>query len=909
MNDAKEITMTDKSAPKPDMNDFATGAIVFDRFKILEPIASGAKGRVYRALDTILANDVALKVLLTDSHSDRDFVRFQSEAKLASKMHHQNIATIYDFGLFNGIPFLCMEFVEGESLEAILERQHTLTLPEFLEVFFQVCDALNHAHKNAIVHRDIKPANIAVSKNADGSWIVKVLDFGVAKNLDDLPTEAGKLTPTGNLVGSPLYMSPEQGQGKAVTTKSDNYSLGCVMWHCLKGSPPFVGETSMETILQHINSNPPKLNDGPDHPLPENFAAVIEGLLSKDPDERPDIEKVVIPALLELQETPSLLGDEPNDPEFNETRTDIGIEKRTAAKPFFRNRKFVLAALASVLLLVGVGLMIVSLFRTPELPKVSGPQGYAEDGLVKTALQVGETKNRESLEGKSSEPDLLIVRHFGHDDDLKKVVGNRVITRIDLSDNSMTDKVFEYIAKVPNLERLFMNRTKIVTLENLDKCSSKLTWLEFKMTNITDQSLTKMLPLKNLRYISINDTLITDKGVHTLTPLKLVSELDLTGTKITSKCLDDLLRFPNLVRLTLRRTAFEEAAARKILLARPKLLTFDLSDCPKISEKALEKMRRDYPLITFEPKPSYEYQLLVVVRDSAAAKNYTQAIAADRELIDVYTRLFGPRDNRVADRLVEMHVFYSRMQQYDKALECIEKAQRLGAHQSNPFWIRDLYLDRFTLYDQMNKPTAAIRALEQALKLDMTISGAISDFQSAKLLLLAQTMRKYKFFDKAIAAASRSLAISEKLYGANSPQAAQVLLHLGECYRESGRDNQAIAMYKRIIAMAEKDPVTYSSGLAGVTNVTAQAGYSAIEIDRKNWKTALAHSEIAVELMKSVKLQPFGRASILSQRADILQALGRIDESKAVRKRVLRLLNAREKRIEAKRLLESKSPK
>ncbi|MBX9666955.1 MAG: serine/threonine protein kinase, partial [Candidatus Obscuribacterales bacterium] len=173
------------SAQAMDSAEFSVGSVVFEKFEILALISSGGKGRVYRARNLHLNLDVALKVLLTEAHSQVDVMRFQSEARLASKLNHPNIATIFDFGLFGGRPYLSMELVDGESLAKRLERVQRLRLDEFLTIFIQVVDALVFAHEQGVIHRDVTPANIVIAKGHDGELIAKVLDFGIAKKLDD----------------------------------------------------------------------------------------------------------------------------------------------------------------------------------------------------------------------------------------------------------------------------------------------------------------------------------------------------------------------------------------------------------------------------------------------------------------------------------------------------------------------------------------------------------------------------------------------------------------------------------------------------------------------------------------------------------------------------------------------------
>ncbi len=280
--------------------------LLFGRFQIEELIESGGQGKVYKALDVTMNRVVALKVLLAESNKPEDLIRFQNEARLASKIHHPNVAKIYDFGVHSGDPYLCMEWVQGESLKNSLDNQGRLSLRHFLLIFAQITKALALAHEQGIIHRDIKPANIIVSTLEDGSPFATIVDFGIAKKVEPFDVTHARVTATGCVVGSPLYMSPEQARAEPLTTKSDAYSLGCVMWEALVGRPPFSGDTAIETILQHQQANLESLSTHL-RELPASLIAVIDGLLKKDPELRPDLGKDVVPVLEKLcQEVPDL---------------------------------------------------------------------------------------------------------------------------------------------------------------------------------------------------------------------------------------------------------------------------------------------------------------------------------------------------------------------------------------------------------------------------------------------------------------------------------------------------------------------------------------------------------------------------------------------------------------------------
>jgi|GEM_PF-1579355 Serine/threonine protein kinase len=262
------------------------GELVFERFRTIKKIGAGGMGAVYEVKDTNLDKTMALKILHVRINDSKATIRFQNEARNASRLSHPSIVQVFDFGIMSGKAYLAQELVEGESLQDVVREQGCLDLPQFVDVFSDVCDALEAAHRQGIVHRDIKPGNILVLKR-DKLLSAKVLDFGLSKRFDLADEGLLKLTLTGQLLGTPLYMSPEQADGSKVTHAADLYALGCVMYFTLAGRPPFRGDTAIDTISMHCSNEPPRLQvNEKGESLPESLADLIFKLLSKNPDDR-----------------------------------------------------------------------------------------------------------------------------------------------------------------------------------------------------------------------------------------------------------------------------------------------------------------------------------------------------------------------------------------------------------------------------------------------------------------------------------------------------------------------------------------------------------------------------------------------------------------------------------------------
>jgi TolB-like protein len=250
---------------------------VDERYEILAELGSGGMGIVYKARDRETGDTVALKVLHPSVAGRADLVeRLTMELRLARKITHKNVCRVYDINRVGQVAAISMEYLEGESLRALLDRRR-LPLPEAFDVIRQVLAGVAEAHAQGVVHRDLKPANIFVS----GDGTIKVMDFGLARNLDTDATT----TAAGLVLGSPAYMSPEQLEGKTADTRSDIYALGMVLYEIFCGRRAFSGETPIALAMKHVHEAPPSLRvHAPD--LPKHVESAVLTCLKKDPSHR-----------------------------------------------------------------------------------------------------------------------------------------------------------------------------------------------------------------------------------------------------------------------------------------------------------------------------------------------------------------------------------------------------------------------------------------------------------------------------------------------------------------------------------------------------------------------------------------------------------------------------------------------
>ncbi len=262
------------------------GSVVFEKFEILAPLGSGGMATVYKANHIHLDKVVVLKMLHTEGLSDRAMVRFHKEAKILSQLNHPNISPFFDFGLSeDNIPYLAIEFLQGETLKDRLKAESYLELEESLSIALDLAGALAHAHAKGIVHRDVKPANVMVTET-DGSPRAVLMDFGIAR-LMETDEEDQSLTSSGELIGSPRYMSPEQGEsGKTIDARTDQYSLGCLIFEMLTGNVPLSGDTAFDTIKMRQTLEAPRLSEMSIAEIPESLDDLVAKLLARVPDNR-----------------------------------------------------------------------------------------------------------------------------------------------------------------------------------------------------------------------------------------------------------------------------------------------------------------------------------------------------------------------------------------------------------------------------------------------------------------------------------------------------------------------------------------------------------------------------------------------------------------------------------------------
>lgn len=280
---------------RAEVTDELIGRVFNDRFKVLSLLARGGMGRVYKAEQTPLGRAVALKVLDPRHAGEDDDPQFQQrfflEASVASKLHHPNTVTVFDYGrTSDGIYFIAMELVDGRSIAQELRAVKTMESARVIQIALQIARSLREAHRLDVIHRDLKPGNVLLTRHGDEDDFVKVLDFGLVKALDKEGEE--ELTKAGLFMGSPKYMSPEQIRGEEIDGRSDVYSLGVMMYQMLAGRVPFDRDTAVKVLMAHMQEPVPSL---PRSDVPPALEQLTMRCLEKNPNNRPaSMDEVIV---------------------------------------------------------------------------------------------------------------------------------------------------------------------------------------------------------------------------------------------------------------------------------------------------------------------------------------------------------------------------------------------------------------------------------------------------------------------------------------------------------------------------------------------------------------------------------------------------------------------------------------
>jgi serine/threonine protein kinase len=444
-------------------------SIIDGKFEIVSPLGAGGMGSVYLSRQIGMERMVALKILRNDSGYSLDGearARFEREVQTLSTLRHRSIVTVYGAGVSNGLPYMAMEYVEGKSLSSLLSANKPLPLNMVTHIAIQICEALHCAHAHGVIHRDLKPNNIIVADNGE----VKLIDFGLAKLMPGAAVKDQQLTEAGSAVGSVLYMSPEQCLGQAVDARSDIYGFGCVLYHCLTGVPPFVGDHSVAVMHQHVQSQLPRLAEViPNVVLSDGWQDLLDVATAKESKDRYQTAAELLADVQRLNDNLPIRA-------VSVPKLSASDHPRTAGA-LWKSKRVMLGAAASVAAIAGLAAFLLS----SQPSSVAGGNSFAqlEQKIEKLKLE----KERKADEVAEARLDFALAELYAAqvrcEDIAPAVVSNR--------------KAMAEMSCIPPLHSLpideaFASAKKMLTWDISSPAKAKIA--DLMLTRVTGQKRT-----------------------------------------------------------------------------------------------------------------------------------------------------------------------------------------------------------------------------------------------------------------------------------------------------------------------------------------------------------------------------------------------------------------------------------
>jgi|AGTN01.1.fsa_nt_gi Serine/threonine protein kinase len=581
------------------------GKFPTDRYVPLAILGEGQHGTVYKAHDRLLKRNVAIKTVRGARLTSEQLIQFQSEAKATSQLNHENIISLFDFGVTTeGVPFLVMEYFHGETLQQLIHSNGPLPVPSGINVLVQACAGLQHAHEKRILHRDLKSSNILIGSK-DGRIFLKIVDFGLSSLLS-----ADDDSNTRGLRGTPTNMSPEQVRQQPVDERSDMYSLGCVAYEMFSGRVPFKEENALATMMKHVESAPEALSvANPEMEFNEDLELIVAKTLEKNPDDRykdmVELKKAL--KTVRVQEGNLSGAAEPEPVISIPTRATLGEQTYKKAA----SRKSLLLILVLICTTAVAGLILVLGGIAPDSKEYNIGHSHdhpflALDNSERTSNHNGSDHNAENagqsarqgvnLVGDASElsgkeekkrseeqsigtatneieflpsnrgpgsygnpdandeslaqlqdlskyPDMTILNLRDSDvrGDGLKYLLKRPLKGLVFTETPVTELALKYIGQMHNLKELVVNHTRIPV------------------------SAYSHLSSTNIEHLDANDSKLTDDAVESISRMRALKWLSIGDNKdLTDKSMGYISRIKNLETLHISKTGITGSAFREL---------------------------------------------------------------------------------------------------------------------------------------------------------------------------------------------------------------------------------------------------------------------------------------------------------------------------------------------------------
>lgn len=614
------------------------GAILSEKYEIIDYVGSGAMGVVYKAKQTYLNVMVAVKTLHPHAISPERVARLHAEARATFPLRHQNICSVLDFDFVSkNEPYLVMDFVDGSSLSSIIGQFGSVPIPSAIKLFLQTCDGLAYVHENGILHRDLKPSNIIVRDYNSKTPHVKIVDFGIAKSTAG---GAANLTMTGEICGSPPYMSPEQVQGRAMDARSDVYSLGCVLYEALTGTPPFIGSSQIATMMMHVDTKIPRLSAvNKKRQFPPQLEEIVSIALAKDPDKRFQSARDFADALKQFQE--------------NTYKT---------SKNSVMTARYAGIGAVSLAIISAATFFVYSSFTRNPVPAPTATATISDqstsvmpifDGIGKTVVQ---SQLRANIHGG-----IILENQSGvSDEDLAILKGNKGVRILNIHGTPLTDKSLKYAMDNPIIAiRAGHSCVDSAGLAFICTHFPKLESLELEgLKQIKDNDLAQLKNLKNLKELNLSHSSLKDSQISYLTKLQMLDGLDIGYTFVSSDGLRQLEKagFPRLRNLVAPRTTnFSQACLD--FRSFPALESLNLDDCC-LTDSLIEYLRGQQKLTDISLNDNLDLKF-----ESPTSRNALRQMRSLRTLSVVNCELSGATVDQIKHMLPDLDLITTEVAQ------------------------------------------------------------------------------------------------------------------------------------------------------------------------------------------------------------------------------------------------------
>ena len=605
------------------------------KYKLMDVLGQGGMGAVLKAESTTLRRQVALKVMATDLHDDGVArARFEREIAFSANMNHPNIVRAIDADQIGKRFFLVMEYFAGKDLKAVVKERGQVSVEFACECIRQTALGLQHAFENGIVHRDIKPSNLLVTKDTKtGKPLIKILDLGLARTSRqtevgadgkaDFEAAEGDVTRTGQIMGSPDYMSPEQAMSSnSVDIRADIYGLGVTLFQLLCNELPYTGENVMEKLLERINKDAPPVSAYRPEISPV-LVHIVAKMLHRDPNQRFQTPAEVAAVLEAFAAKPNSLemptevdpqATQPLDLPTLDAQADetlsvfvgdlnseavVVTEPAAPSRPVIRRRKKNLMPLAislgTAFTMIGIVLFVLSQSSGPPEKKDStkaSKKGKPEKTSTKTADGKPSSSTDSPLDFATLPPPPSFATLSNTGDEFTDWARNTAVEiRVEtLAGESILKATDSLPAGDFTIVGLDLSGVQILTVEDLRTLilGESIRHLNISGSRLKDFQLMQVTRLKELRFLDIGNTMVTDsglerlsrcrnlatlrlrydsvsdKGIALLTELESLNNLDLEGTNVTDSAIESLQTMKQLTRLNLKFTSLSEAAVEKL---------------------------------------------------------------------------------------------------------------------------------------------------------------------------------------------------------------------------------------------------------------------------------------------------------------------------------------------------------